>query len=101
MTFPDLKFVPLEVKIELWLEREAYSQFSVRRLEISKIYHLRTLSRPCKVMNPLCFNGLDRVNFLKFKTSSVFFKSIKNIGLSTLRGPEGNFAPFEDDVTEN
>ncbi len=35
--------VPLEAKIELWLEREAYAQFSVRRLEISKNYHLRTL----------------------------------------------------------
>ncbi len=45
--FPDLKFdispVPLEAKIELWLEREAYSQYSVRRLEMTKIYHLRTL----------------------------------------------------------
>ena len=45
--FPDLKLdtlpVPLEVKIELWLERETYSQFSARRLEISTIYHLRTL----------------------------------------------------------
>ena len=37
--FPDVKLdtfpVPLEVKIELWLEREAFSKFSVRRLEIS------------------------------------------------------------------
>ena len=44
---PDLKLdtfpVPLEARIEPWLEREAHSQFSVRRLEISKIYHLRTL----------------------------------------------------------
>ncbi len=58
--FPDLKLdtfpVPLEAKIELWLEREAYSQFSVRRLEISKIYHLRTLSRPCKVLKPYVFH---------------------------------------------
>ena len=42
--FPDLTLdtcpEPLEAKIELWLEREAYSQFSVRRLEISKIYIL-------------------------------------------------------------
>ena len=45
--FPDLRLdtfpVPLEAKIELWLEREAYSQFSVRRLEISNIYNLRIL----------------------------------------------------------
>ena len=45
--FPDLELdtfpAPLEARIELWLERKAYYQFSVRRLEISKIYHLRTL----------------------------------------------------------
>ena len=35
--------VPLEARIELWLEREAHSQFSVRRLERSKIHHMRTL----------------------------------------------------------
>ena len=55
--FPGLKLdtfpVPLEARIELWLKREAYSKFSVRRLEISQIYHLRTLSRPCKVLRSL------------------------------------------------
>ncbi len=44
---PDLKLdtfpVPLEARIALWMEREAYSKFSVRRLEISQIYHLTTL----------------------------------------------------------
>ena len=60
--FPDLKLdtfpVPLEARIALWLEREEHSQFPECRLEIYKIYHLRTRSRPCKVLTPLFVNGL-------------------------------------------
>ncbi len=62
--FPDLKLdtfvVPLEAKIELCLQREAHSQFPVRPLGIAKIYHQRTLSRPCNVLRPLFFSGLER-----------------------------------------
>ena len=55
---PDLKLdtftVPLEARIEPWLEREALPPFSPGRLEISKNYNLRTLSDPSKCSDPYC-----------------------------------------------
>ena len=78
--FPDLKLdtlpVPLEARIALWLEREAHSQFSVRRLEISKCYHLRTLSRPCKVLKQLFLNGLER-SLIQVDLKNAQFPDIK------------------------
>ena len=51
--FPDLKLnnfpVPLEARIEPWLEREANSPFSVRRLEMEQHYP----SGPLEVLRPL------------------------------------------------
>ncbi len=62
--FPDLKLdtfpVPLEARIEPWLEREAHSQFSVRRLEIAQIYPSGDPQRPLKVLRPLFVKGLER-----------------------------------------
>ena len=64
LPFPDLRLdtfaVPLEAKIELWLEREAHSQFSVRRLEIAQIYPSGDPQRPLKVLRPLFLKGLER-----------------------------------------
>ncbi len=52
--------VPLEAKIELWLQREVHSQFSVRRLEIAQIYSSEDPQRPLKVIRPLFLKGLER-----------------------------------------
>ena len=57
---PDLKLdtfpVPLEARIEPWLEREANSPFSLGRLEMEEIYP----SGPLKVLRPLFVNGLKK-----------------------------------------
>ena len=52
--------VPLEAKIELWLQREAHSQFSLRRLEMAQIYPSGDPQRPLKVLRPLFLKSLER-----------------------------------------
>ncbi len=62
--FPDLKLdtfpVPLEARIEPWLEREAHFPFSLGRLEMAQIYPSGYPQRPLKVLRPLCLKGLER-----------------------------------------
>ncbi len=58
--FPDLKLdtfpVHLEARIEPWLEREAHSQFSVRRLEMAQFYPSGDPQRPLSVQT-IIFKG--------------------------------------------
>ena len=72
--FPDLKLdtfpVPLEARIEPWLEREANSPFSPGRLEMAQIYPSGDPQRPLSVLRPLFLKAAGaRVKLVRFKTT--------------------------------
>ena len=64
--FPDLKLdtfpVPLEARIEPWLERETNYPFSLGRLEMAQIYPSGDPQRPLKVRRPSFVECLERVS---------------------------------------